>query len=116
VGILGVLLILAGLFNLVAGIGLTRPGDPFAFGNPSLALLLGLIYVATGIGFLQRVAFAWYLGLTISFLDFIRRIVLLAYGESLFSLLGILVELVIIFYLLEPRVQQYFGVGRQARA
>lgn len=118
VGILAVLLIIGGLFNLLAGIGLTRLGDPSAFGIPSLALVLGLVYLAAGIGFLPKDVFAWYLGLAISFLDLARRIVLLAYGvgygEVLFLLLGILVELVIIYYLLEPRVQRYFGMGKQA--
>ena len=114
VGILGVLLIIGGRFNLAAGFGLTRIGDPSAFGIPRLVLLLGLVYLGTGIGFFQKVALAWYLGLAISFLDIIRRIILVGYGEII-SLLGIFVELVIIFYLLEPRVQQYFGVGKLAR-
>ena len=114
VGILAVLLIISGLFNLAAGFGFTRIGDPAAFGIPRLALLLGLVYLATGMGFLQKVALTWYLGVAISLLDIIRRVVLVGYGE-IFSFLGIFVELVIIFYLLEPRVQQYFGVGKLAR-
>ena len=118
VGILGVLLVIGGLFNLLAGFGLTRIGDPSTFGIPSLALALGLVYLVAGIGFLVKEAFAWYLGLAISFLDILRRIALLAYGvgygEVLFWSLGIIVEFVIIYYLLEPRVQGYFGVGKQA--
>ena len=114
VGILGVLLIIGGLFNLAAGFGLTRIGDPSAFGIPRLALLLGLVYLATGIGFLQKATLAWYLGLAISFLDIIQKVILVGYGEII-SVLGIFVEFVIIFYLFEPRVQQYFGVGKLAR-
>lgn len=77
--------------------------------------MLGLVCLATGMGFLESVALAWYLGLAISFLDIIRRIFPVGYGEIV-SLVGIFVELVIIFYVLELRVQQCFGVGRVTRA
>lgn len=115
VGILGVLLILAGFFNLVDGIGLLPVADPSAFGIPTLALLLGLLYLGVGIGFFKKLAPAWYISLAISFLDIVRRIILVFVFSDIISLLGIVVDLFIIVYLLQPGVHQYFNDEKRGR-
>lgn len=115
VTILGVLMILAGLFDIV-GSGLGRNADPFEAGLGYFGVLLGLLFLATGVGFLQGSKWAWTPGLILAFLNLVRILVVGSQSGYAVALPGIIVALIIIYYILTPRVQDYFGVGIKPRS
>ena len=72
---------------------------------------VGLLYLVTGVGFLQRVGWSWFLGLIVSILSLIRNIIEAVGGGITFAIPGIVVALIIIYYLTSPDVKAYFGRG-----
>ncbi len=139
VTILGVLAILGGIFLLFAGTvliglatlasseiatGVTNAGYP---GLSSLTagtittivtvlgaviLILGILYLVYGIGFFSGKGWAWTLGIIGTILGIILNIVQIALG-SFTSISGLIIGLIIIYYLTRPHVKAYFGKGAQ---
>ncbi len=137
VTILGVLAILGGLFLLVGGVVLIGVGTLAASqiatgvtnagysGLSSLStgtiativtvlgavlLILGLLYLAYGIGFFTGKGWAWTLGMIGTVLGIILNIVQIALG-SFTSAGGLIIGLIIVYYLTRPHVKAYFGKG-----
>lgn len=77
----------------------------------AFAVLVGLFYLVTGFGFLQGIGWSWYLGLIVSILSLIRNIIEAVQGGVTFAIPGIIVALIIIYYLTRPEVKAYFGRG-----
>jgi len=137
--ILGVLSVLSGIAGLVAGVALliaaavvgsiTTPLHDYlnsqGYGQlsqyvssgtvatilaalGSLSLLVGLFWLAEGFGALRGKGWAWTVGVIIFVLSMINSIIQIAFGNYA-SILGLVFNLGIIYYLLRPNVRAYFG-------
>lgn len=73
-------------------------------------LILGVLFLAVGIGFFGGRGWAWTLGLAVSIMGIVLDIIQLALG-SIFWFLGVIIGFIIIYYLTRPHVKTYFGKG-----
>lgn len=137
VTILGVLAILGGLALLFAGAiligvgtlasaqvanaiknaGYTGLGNidastvaAFAIGLGALILILGILYFAVGVGFFGGRGWAWRLGIIVSIISIVTDIIQIALG-AYSNILGVIIGLLIIYYLTRAHVKAYFGKG-----
>ena len=111
VTVLGVLMIIAGLFDFAGGVGLLMSSDVFVAGVSALGVLFGLVYVLTGLGFLKGQRWAWTPGFIVSILNLVRTLVVASQSGVLFALPGIIVAIIILYYLTTPAVRQFFDHG-----
>jgi len=111
VTVLGVLTILIGLFGTLGGAALVMSPDTVVAGLSALAFVIGLLYIAAGIGFLQGHGWAWTLGILVSILSLIRNLAEVAVGAAVFGIPGIIVAVIVIYYLMTPKVKTFFGRG-----
>ena len=74
----------------------------------SLSFLVGLFWLAEGFGALRGKGWAWTVGIIIFILSIINSIVQVALG-NLASIVGLIINLGIIYYLFRPNVRAYFG-------
>ena len=114
--ILGILAILIGLLGLVGGAVLLTSPDAFVVGLSAFAVVVGILYLVTGIGFLQGARWGWVMGLIVSVLALVRNVIEAIQGGVIFAIPGILVALIIIYYLTRPKVKEFFGRGRMPNA
>jgi|SRR5436309_1613640 len=144
VTILGVLAILEGIVLLVGGIaaiglGLvigTYAGSAFtnALSNAgysgiasigagtiavillalgAIALILGILYFAVGVGYFGGKGWAWTLGIIATIISVVYNIVQIAFG-AFSNALGLVIALLILYYLTRPHVKAFFGKGPAA--
>ncbi len=124
--ILAVLSILIGIFGLLGGIAII--GLSALFSTSSLlgasaglvsgfGLVLGgivvvvsLIWLAVGIGFLHGKGWAWTLGMIFSVLSILGAIGVTALGNYR-SIVGVFIWGIMIYYLTRTRVKSFFGKG-----
>lgn len=71
------------------------------------ALVVGLIYILVGVGFLSGWSIMWYLGIILEALAIILNVLSLFVG-NFSAIIPILVSLIIILYLFKPNVKRYF--------
>jgi zinc-ribbon domain len=120
VTILGVLSILGGLAGLGGGalllglsgvVAATYPGGAgvvAAIG--ALLLIIGILELVYGIGFFGGKGWAWTLAMIGSVLNIVVGIASIAIG-SVGSVFGLIISLLILYYLTRPHVKAYFGKG-----
>lgn len=108
---LGILAILIGLLGLVGGATLLTSSDAFVVGLSAFAVVVGILYLVTGIGFLQGARWGWIMGLIVSVLALVRNVIEAVQGGVVFAIPGVVVALVIIYYLTRPKVKGFFGRG-----
>lgn len=82
--------------------------DPLILALSALAVIIGVIYLATGFGFLTGAGWAWNLGIAVSVLSIIRNAVEAAEGGLVYALPGLVVPILILYYLTRPIVKAYF--------
>ncbi len=75
-----------------------------------VVLLLGILYLATGIGFFGGKGWAWTLGMIVSVISIVFGIAQIAVGNY-GSILSLIISLLILYYLMRPRVKAFFGKG-----
>jgi len=73
-------------------------------------LVLGILYLVTGIGLFGGKSWAWTLGILVSVIGLVLSIVQIAIG-SYGSVLGLVIDVLIIYYLTRPHVKSFFGRG-----
>jgi len=141
VTILGVLAILGGIALLVGGIALvglglvigTYAGSAFtnalsnagysglaSIGAGTLAvfllalgaviLVLGILYFAVGMGYFGGKGWAWTLGIVVTIISVILDVVQIAFG-AISNVFGLVIGLLILYYLTRPHVKAFFGKG-----
>ena len=136
VTVLGVLAILGGLGGIVAGGVLLAAAAIISTLNlsatyPQLAglavgtiaaiigilggliLIIGLLYLATGIGFFGGKGWAWTIGIIVSVLSIIVNIVqVIVFPAGIGgAIISIIIPLIIVYYLTRPHVKVFFGKG-----
>src|SRR6266567_1197825 len=99
VTILGVLAILGGIALLVAGVAAI-----------ALGLVLGILYFAVGIGYFGGKGWAWTVGIIVTAISIVLDIIQIAFG-AYSNAFGLVIGLLIIYYLTRPHVKVFFGKG-----
>jgi zinc-ribbon domain len=136
VTVLGVLAILVGLGGIVVGGLLVLAAAVISTLNiassyPQLAgfssgtiavvlgvlggvlLIIGILYLVTGIGFFGGKGWAWTIGLIVSVLSIIVNIIqaIISPGGLGGAIFSIIIPLIIIYYLTRPHVKAFFSKG-----
>lgn len=109
--ILGILAILIGLLGVVGGAVLLTSPDAIVVGLSAFAVVVGILYLVTGIGFLRGAPWGWIMGLVVSVLALARNVIEAVQGGVAFAIPGIVVALIILYYLTRPKVKEFFGRG-----
>lgn len=76
----------------------------------AILLILGFLYLAVAVGFLGGKGWAWTLGLIGYIIGIVLNIVQIAFG-SYSSAAGLIIGIIIVYYLTRPRVKAFFGKG-----
>jgi hypothetical protein len=76
----------------------------------ALALILGIASIVLAIGFLGGKGWAWTLGIVVGVITIVVSIVETAIGFST-NIIGIIFQIIIIYYLMRPHVKAFFGKG-----
>src|SRR5690348_3445247 len=114
VTVLGMLAVLIGLFSIGGGAILLTSTDLTIVALNAAAVAVGVLFLACGIGFFQGKRWAWTLGVLVGVLSIIRNIFEAIQAQLIVtSIPGIVLALVIIYYLTTPPVKAYFGRGAQ---
>jgi hypothetical protein len=136
VTVLGVLQILGGVFGLLGGAGLlvaaaivgstsfasqysgfsgysTSTLSAIFYGFGAFLLILGILGLVIGIGFFSGKGWAWMLAIVVGVINIVANIVEIVIGLTSPSsgAIGIVIPIIIIYYLTRPRVKAFFGKG-----
>ena len=110
--LIAILNIILGLGAILIG-GLTFTGMTVLGGlqvgamTGGVSVIIGLIYILIGIGFLSGWSIMWYLGVIFEVLGIILNVLTLFVG-NLSAIIPILISLIILLYLFKPNVKKYF--------
>ena len=106
---LGILAVLIGLFGIGGGTGLLLNANTIlASLDALLAVVIGILYVAAGIGFFRGKGWAWTMGIIVSIVSLIVSIVEHPAAHA-YGIPGAVVAVVVIYYLTRPNVRIFFG-------
>lgn len=135
VTVLAVLQILGGIFGLAGGglllaVGAIIGSASFSSQYPGLSgyssgtlsaifygfgaflLILGILALVIGIGFLSGKGWSWTLAIVVGIISIVSTIAQIVIGLSgISSVVSIIIEIIIIYYLFRPHVKAYFGKG-----
>ena len=113
------LITLIAILNIILGLGAILVGGLMFTGMTVLgglqvgamtggvSVIIGLIYILIGIGFLSGWSIMWYLGVIFEVLGIILNVLTLFVG-NLSARISILISLIILLYLFKPNVKKYF--------
>jgi len=76
----------------------------------AIALILGILYLAVGVGFLGGKGWAWTLGIIVSIIGIVLDVVQIGFG-AYSNVLGLIIGIIIVYYLTRPDVKAFFGKG-----
>lgn len=76
----------------------------------AILLILGFLYLAVAVGFLGGRGWAWTLGMIGYIIGIVLNIVQIAFG-SYSSAAGLIIGIIIVYYLTRPHVKAFFGKG-----
>jgi len=76
----------------------------------AIALILGILYLAVGVGFLGGKGWAWTLGMIVSIIGIVLDGVQIGFG-AYSNVLGLIIGIIIVYYLTRPHVKAFFGRG-----
>ncbi len=111
VTVLGILVVLIGVFGILGGAVLLTSTDLALVSLSAFAVVIGILYLACGIGLFRGNRWAWILGLIVSALALIRNAISAAEGMIVTAIPGAIVALIIAYYLTTPTVKGYFQKG-----
>ena len=107
--VLGILAMLIGLCGIVGGsILLLNANTAFATLDALLAMAIGILYIAAGIGFFPGKGWAWALGISVSVISLIISVVEHPAAHA-YGIPGAIVAIIVIYYLTRPQVKASFG-------
>ena len=112
VTILGILWILGGLLALLGGLGIAAIGSlvagPIGFGVGVVFIIIGIVDLALGIGCFKAWPWVWTVGVIFSILSIIMGVYSLV-TTGLAAVIGLIIPVIILYYLFQPKVKAYFG-------
>ncbi|HZB17033.1 MAG TPA: hypothetical protein VE445_07690 [Nitrososphaeraceae archaeon] len=131
VTVIAILIIIDGILFLLAGIGAVAVGSLFMLQNTGLVfVIIGAILLAVGIGYivvsyglLKGKRWAWTITMVLLFIGIAINVVsIIIFGYFTFnmdtysflasnsgSIAGIIISVIILYYLYRPHVKSYFG-------
>lgn len=78
----------------------------------AIAIVLGLLSLVVGVGFLSGKSWVWTFAIVVGIINIVSTIAEIATGFSApTSAIGIIFQIIIIYYLMRPNVKAYFGKG-----
>ncbi len=110
--VLAVLYLVSGVITLAASLltvlGISLLGDPVA-GSVlgGTGILVALVSIVVGIGFLRGWSVMWYLGVILTVISLLGSIATIAMGNVV-SVVGVLFDIVVLYYLFRDNVKRYF--------
>lgn len=116
--LLGLALIAAGTFASVLGVNAdTRVLDVIGAvgaGAGVLVILYGIFDLAVAYGLFTRRRWAWYAAIVIVILQALQALGSLVAGDFVSAIVGFAIVGLVVWYLLSPPVQSWFGVSYKA--
>jgi hypothetical protein len=76
----------------------------------AIFLILGILYFAVGVGYFGGKGWAWTIGIIVTFISIIFDVVQIALG-AVSNAFGVIIGLLILYYLTRPHVKAFFGKG-----
>jgi len=76
----------------------------------AVCLIVGILYLAVGIGFFGGKRWAWNLGIIVSVIGIVLNVIQMI-GGNYGSVLSLIISLLIIYYLMRPHVKVFFDKG-----
>ncbi len=73
-------------------------------------LIVGILYLAVGVGFLGGKRWAWNLGIVVSAIGIVLNVIQMI-GGNYSGVVSLIISLLIIYYLMRPHVKVFFGKG-----
>ncbi len=111
--IIAILMIISGILFIVGGIGFTALAIlslVFLVGGIGF-ILLGIASLVVSWGLLKGAGWAWIITLIITIISIIVNVASIVGGNTA-SIVGIIINGIIIYYLYRPNVKSYFGRSR----
>jgi hypothetical protein len=112
--ILAILAVLLGIAGLLGGLGSFTVGAVLGSATFSalggVAIILGLVWFATAYGLWTGKRWGWTIALILAIISVIENAVSIAFA-SYASAFGLVIALIIIYYLTRPHVKAFFGRG-----
>jgi len=117
VTLIAILVAIVGIIALLAGVGLAAAGSyagialgsGFAAGLVSIigsvSIVLGLLYLFLAYGFWNGKGWAWFVGVILMIIGIVLGIAMLFISYS--SIIGVLIDLLILYYLTRPNVKAF---------
>lgn len=115
VTIIGILWILAGLLTAIGGgvggaalaiIGLGGLGAAVGV----ILVIIGLVFIALGIGCFKGWPWVWPVGVIFTIIGIIINLLSIL-ASTWSAIIGIIIDLIILWYLFQPQVKAWFKVG-----
>ena len=76
----------------------------------AVCLIVGILYLAVGIGFFGGKRWAWNLGIIVSVIGIVLNVIQMI-GGNYSGVVSLIISLLIIYYLMRPHVKVFFGKG-----
>lgn len=106
---IGILAILIGLFGIVGGAVLLLNADKILPAlDALLALVIGILYLTSGIGFFLGKGWSWTLGIIVSVVSLTVSIVEHPAAHA-YGIPGTIVAVIVIYYLTRSHARVFFG-------
>lgn len=111
--IIAILMIISGILFIIGGIGFTALGVlSLVFLAAGIgSILLGIASLVVAWGLLKGAGWAWIITLILTIISVIVNVAHIAGGNTA-SIIGIIINGIIIYYLYRPNVKSYFGRSR----
>jgi hypothetical protein len=115
VTIIGILWILAGLLTAVGGgvggaalaiIGLGALGAAVGV----ILVIIGLVFIALGVGCFKGWPWVWPVGIIFTIIGLVINLLSILSNTGA-AIVGILIDIIILWYLFQPQVKAWFKVG-----
>jgi lysylphosphatidylglycerol synthetase-like protein (DUF2156 family) len=113
---IGVLALLIGAIGVLGGAVLIPGAGSVLEALSVSAVIIGLMYLAAGYGLLRATKWAWALGVVVSVFALIRNAAEAVDGDLTYAIPGLVVAVIVIYYLNMPNTKDYLQRGQQVQS
>ncbi len=105
--ILAFVMIVGGALLTVGVVAIPEIGIPFIAVMGGITLILAILYLILGIGFLKAWRVSWYLAIIVGVIDIVLSLLSIM---SIVSIIPLAITIIILYFLFKPDVKTYFGI------
>jgi lysylphosphatidylglycerol synthetase-like protein (DUF2156 family) len=105
--ILAFVMIVGGALLTVGLVALPEIGIPFMAIMGGITLILAILYLILGIGFIKAWRVSWYLAIIVGVIDIVLSLLSIL---SVVSIIPLAITIIILYFLFKPDVKAYFGI------